>query len=168
MNVTYESGGHVLDPAPYHLAWLHARSVAEDRLSVPIGKDRGKVQVRLCAKTEVAAGMGIHRDDRLYPDLEIAAHPDNARIDRAGRPPRERPIEWRRRCEFNQGNPSLRVAGPGTVGTGIHVGDQTVFQRKAQQQDLRVDRLGERGRAGGHRRRTCETAYICAWAIDRA
>src|SRR5882672_12091797 len=28
----------------YDPTWLHARSVSEDRLSVPIGKDRGKVQ----------------------------------------------------------------------------------------------------------------------------
>ncbi len=48
--------------------------------------------VGLCAKTEVGAGMGIDRNDRLYPDLEIAAHPDGARIDRAGRLPRQRPI----------------------------------------------------------------------------
>ena len=41
--------------------------------------------------------MGIHRDDRLDPDLEIAAHPDDARIDRAGRPARRWATEWRRR-----------------------------------------------------------------------
>ena len=55
-----------------------SRSFTEDRLQ--IGKDLGKIQVGLCAHTEVAAGMGIHRDDRLYPSLKIAAHPDDARI----------------------------------------------------------------------------------------
>jgi hypothetical protein len=92
MNVTWESGGHVLDPAPIPSGLASRGSVAEDRLSVPIGKDRGKVQVRLCAKTEVGAGMGIDLNDCLCPDLEIAAHPDGARIDRAGRRPRQRPI----------------------------------------------------------------------------
>src|SRR3981189_1767780 len=80
-----------------------SRSFTEDRLQ--IGKDLGKIQVGLCAHTEVAARSGIDRDDRLYPGLEIAPHPDDALMYRSGRPPRERPIEWRRRCEFNQGNP---------------------------------------------------------------
>jgi len=66
--------------------------VTEDRLTVKIGKDRGKVQVGLYARTDVAAGMGIDRDDRLRRDLEIAVDPDDAGIDRAGRPPRERPL----------------------------------------------------------------------------
>src|SRR4030088_2936538 len=101
-------------PMIFHPLKIHAaRSLTEDRLQ--IRKDLGKIQVGLCARTEVSAGMGIHRDDRLYPDLEIAAYPDDAGIDRTGRPPRERPIERRRRCEFNQRNPSLRVAGPGTI-----------------------------------------------------
>ena len=34
--------------------------------------------------------MGIHRNDRLYRDLEKAVYPDEARIDRAGRLSRER------------------------------------------------------------------------------
>src|SRR5260370_28180519 len=125
-----------------------ARSVPEDRLQT--GKDRGKIQVGLYARTDVAAGMGIDRDDRLRRDLEIAVDPDDAGIDRAGRPPRERPIEGRRRCEFNQRNPSLRVAGPGTVGTGILVGNQAVFEGKAQLQDLRVVLLRAPLRARWH------------------
>ena len=67
-----------------------ARSLAEDRLGVKIRKDRGKIQVGLYAGTYVAAGMGIHRDDRLCGDLEIAIHPDEAGIDSAGRPSGER------------------------------------------------------------------------------
>src|SRR5260221_14679328 len=72
-----------------------ARSVTEDRLTVKIGKDRGRIQVDLYARTDVAAGMGIDRDDRLRRDLEIAVDPDDAGIDRAGRSLRERPIEGR-------------------------------------------------------------------------
>jgi hypothetical protein len=53
-----------------------ARSVPEHRLGVELGKDRREIQMGLCARTEVTAGMSIHRDDRLYPGLEIAAHSD--------------------------------------------------------------------------------------------
>ena len=53
--------------APSGLVSRGPRSLTEDRLQ--IGKDLGKIQVGLCARTEVAAGMGIHRDDRLYPNL---------------------------------------------------------------------------------------------------
>jgi hypothetical protein len=61
--------------AKYHSAGRHAaRSITENGFAVPIRKDRGKIQVGLRAHTEVAAGMGIDRDDRLQPDLEIAAH----------------------------------------------------------------------------------------------
>src|SRR5258708_14916883 len=76
--------------APSGLGSRGPRSLTEDRLQ--IGKYLGKIQVGLCAHTEVAAGMGIHRDDRLYPSLKIAAHPDHARRYRAGRPSRARPL----------------------------------------------------------------------------
>ena len=110
-----------------------ARSVPEDRLQT--GKDRRKIQVRLCAHADVAAAMGIHRDDRFDAGLEITAHPDDAGIERAGRSPRERTIEGCRRGEFNQRDPSLRVTGPvrlapvyslvtsvaGPVGSGVRL-----------------------------------------------
>src|SRR3979490_2322075 len=64
---------HRQTAAPSGLASRGVRSLPEDRLQ--IWKDLGKIQVALCAHTEVAAGSGIDRDDRLYPGLEIAAHP---------------------------------------------------------------------------------------------
>jgi hypothetical protein len=104
-----------------------ARSVPEDRLQT--GKDRRKIQVRLRAHADVAAAMGIHRDDRFDAGVEITAHPDDAGIERAGRSPRERTIEGCRRGEFNQRDPSLRVTGPvrlapsvvGPVGSGVRL-----------------------------------------------
>jgi hypothetical protein len=45
-----------------------ARSLAEDRLAIKIGKDRGQIQVSLCADAHVPAGLGIYRNDCLYPD----------------------------------------------------------------------------------------------------
>jgi hypothetical protein len=53
--------------------------------------------------------MSIHRDDRVYPGLEKAAHPDDAWIDRADHPGRQRPVERSRRGEFNPGRPAPRM-----------------------------------------------------------
>src|SRR5207245_2219855 len=67
----------------------HSPSVVVRRGQVLSG--RKTVVVRKLPPPEVASGMGIHRNDRLYRDLEKAVYPDEARIDRAGRFSGERP-----------------------------------------------------------------------------
>jgi hypothetical protein len=74
------SAAHDLRPQ-LHPAWLGRRAqLPKTGFAYHSGKIAGRYRWA-CAHTEVAAGMGIDRDDRLYPDLVAATKLDHRRRD---------------------------------------------------------------------------------------
>src|SRR5271157_669587 len=67
-----------------------------------------EVEVKLRNRAHVMARSGVRRNQRLEPDLEVGARPDDAGADDTGRKTLLTPVDRRLEVQFHQGDQSVK------------------------------------------------------------